>query len=62
MAKSKKSDLDIPAPVAGEEDEETLRSIDEGLRDADAGRTVPAEDVHQLLTKWTTVSSTRRRR
>jgi predicted transcriptional regulator len=62
MAKSKKFDLDNPTPVVDDEDEETLAAIDEGLRDADAGRTVPAEHVRQMLPKWTTASSTRKKR
>jgi hypothetical protein len=32
MAKSKKFDLENPAPVVGDEDEETLAAIDEGMR------------------------------
>ena len=43
MAKPKKLDLKNPAPVADDEDEETLAAIGEGMRDAEAGRTVPAE-------------------
>lgn len=62
MAKSKKFDLDNPSPVVDEEDEETLAAIDEGVRDADAGRIVPSEEVRQLLPKWTTTSSTRKKR
>ena len=61
MAKTKKFDLDKPAPVVDDEDEEALAAIDEGMRDADAGRTVPAEEVRRLLPKWTTASSTRNR-
>jgi predicted transcriptional regulator len=49
MAKSKKFDLENPAPVVDDEDEETLAAIDEGIRDAEAGRTVPAEEVRRLL-------------
>ena len=51
MAKSKKFDLENPAPVVDVEDEETLAATDEdeGMRDADAGRTVPAEEVRRLL-------------
>ena len=52
MAKAKKFDLESPAPVLDDEDEETLAAIDEGLRDAKAGRTVPAEEVRRLLPKW----------
>ncbi len=34
-------DFDDPAPIDEEENEETLAAIDEGIRDAEAGRTVP---------------------
>lgn len=44
------------------ESEETLSAIDEGVRDAKAGRTVPAEEVRKHLTKWITASSTRKGR
>ena len=62
MAKAKKFDLEDPPPILDEEDEETLGAIDEGIRDAEAGRVVPAEKARDLLPKWTTVSSTRRKR
>jgi len=62
MAKARKFDLENPAPILDDEDEETLAAIDEGIRDADAGRVVPAEKVRELLPKWTTVSSTRKKR
>ena len=62
MAQSRKLDLDHPAPIVGEEDEETLAAIDEGVRDAKAGRTVPAEEVRKLIPKWTTASSTHKKR
>ena len=62
MSKPKKFDLENPAPVIDDEDEETLAAIDEGMRDAEAGRTVPAEEVRRLLPKWTTASSTPKRR
>lgn len=58
MAKAHKFDLENPAPILDDEDEETLAAIDEGIRDAEAGRVVPAEKVRELLHKWTTVSST----
>ena len=51
MAKSKKLDLDNPPPVVDDEDEEILAAIDEGMRDAKAGRTVPAEEIRCLLQK-----------
>ena len=40
-----------PASLLIDEDEETLAAIDEGIRDADAGRTLPAEEVRKLLTR-----------
>jgi predicted transcriptional regulator len=49
MAKAKKFDIESSAPVFDDEDEETLAAIDEGLRDAEAGRTVPAAEVRRLL-------------
>jgi predicted transcriptional regulator len=58
MAKAHKFDLEDPAPILDDEDEETLAAIDEGIRDAEAGRVVPAEKVREFLPKWTTVSST----
>jgi predicted transcriptional regulator len=62
MAKVKKVDLETPEPTVDDEDEETLAAIDDGIRDAKAGRTVPAEQVRLRLPKWTTNSSTRKRR
>jgi len=63
MSKAHASKLAAPArPFDGEEDEETLAAIDEGIADAEAGRTVDAEEVRKLLPKWTTASSTRKKR
>jgi len=62
MAKTKKLEPENPASVTDEEDEETLAAIDEGIRDAKAGRAVPAEKARQLLPKWTTTSATRKGR
>jgi predicted transcriptional regulator len=62
MAKAKKFGLENAAPTADEEDEETLAAIDEGIQDAEAGRVAPAEKARELLPKWTTASSTRKRR
>jgi predicted transcriptional regulator len=64
MANSKKLDLETPVPIVNDddEDEETLAAIDEGMRDAEAGRTLPAEKVRGLLPTWTTASSTRKKR
>ena len=62
MAKAKKLEFDSPAPVREDEDEETLAAIDEGVNDAEAGRTVPAEEVRKRLPQWITASSTRKER
>lgn len=37
--------------VTEHEDPETLAAIDEGLRDIEAGRVVPAEEVRKLVKK-----------
>lgn len=62
MAKAKKFELESPASILGEEDEETLAAIDEGIRDAKAGRTMPSEEVRKRLPTWITASSTRKGR
>ena len=62
MAKAEKFDIENPTPVSDDEDEETLAAIDEGLRDAAQGRTVPAQEVRQRLPQWITNSSTRKER
>lgn len=62
MGKTKESYIEKPIPVEDEEDEATLAAIDEGIADAKAGRTVPAEQVRKSLRKWTSASSTRKER
>ena len=62
MAKVSKIDFDDPAPILEEEDEETLAAIEEGIRDADAGRVAPPEKAREVLAKWTTHSATRKKR
>lgn len=47
MAKAQKSELQNLAPMLDEKDNETLAAINEGIRDAEAGRVVPAEKVRQ---------------
>jgi predicted transcriptional regulator len=49
MAKSKKFDLENPAPVVADEDEETLAAIDERTPDAESDQTIPAEEARRLL-------------
>lgn len=62
MAEASRLDFDNPACLDEEEDEATLAAIDEGIRDAEASRTVPIEEVRKLLPKWITASSSRRER
>jgi predicted transcriptional regulator len=59
MSENKESYIEKPSPSVDEEDDATLAAIDEGIADAKAGRTVPAEQVRKLLRKWTSGSSTR---
>jgi predicted transcriptional regulator len=60
MAQVKKSRAKRPIHQRDEEDPETLAAIDEGLRDAKAGRVVPAEEVRKLVNKWISASSIRK--
>ncbi len=62
MAELKRLDFDDPPPILDDEDEETLAAIDEGIRDASAGRVVSMEDVRKLLPQWITTSSSRKER
>jgi predicted transcriptional regulator len=64
MGKVKEPEFENPAPALHDEDEdeETLAAIDEGIRDSDAGRSVPSEEVRKLLPQWITASSTRKGR
>jgi predicted transcriptional regulator len=62
MAEAKKLYLEDPAPILDEEDEETLAAIDEGIRDADEGRTVPIEEVRKQMYEWITASSSQKER
>jgi predicted transcriptional regulator len=62
MAKAKEFDLDSPASAMEDEDEKTLAAIDEGIRDAEAGRTIPIEKARKRVRKWITTSSSRKER
>jgi predicted transcriptional regulator len=62
MAKAKEFELEKHARVADDEDQATLAAIDEGIRDAKAGRTTPLEQVRKLLPRWITASSSRKER
>jgi predicted transcriptional regulator len=47
-------DLKLQVPVTEEVDvdAETLAAIDRGIQAAEEGRTVPLEDVRQMIPKW----------
>ena len=62
MAEAGGTDFEDPTSFEDEENAETLAAIDEGIRDAEAGRTVPIEEVRKLLPKWITASSSRNER
>jgi predicted transcriptional regulator len=62
MGKAKVSSLEKPVPVRDEEDEATLAAIDEGIREAEAGKTVSLEQARKVLPKWTSASSSRKER
>jgi predicted transcriptional regulator len=62
MARAKKIEVESAVPVLDEEDQEALAAFDEGVRDAKAGRTVPAEEARKRLPQWITASSTRKGR
>ena len=62
MTVPKEFESEKPELIRDDEDEKTLAAIDEGLRDAKAGRTVPIEEVRKLLPKWITASTSRKER
>lgn len=44
--------MHLPASEEVEVDDQTLAAIDRGAQDADAGRTVAADDVRKMIPKW----------
>jgi len=42
--------MNSPPPV--EVDAETLKAIDRGIEQADAGRTVPIDELRKLIPQW----------
>lgn len=60
MAKTKEPALKKRVRVPDDEDAATLAAINEGIGDAASGRTVPAEEVRELLPKWISASSSRK--
>jgi predicted transcriptional regulator len=62
MAKAKESGMNKLDPVIEDGDEKTLAAIHDGIRNAEAGRITPVEEVRKLLPKWITASSSRKER
>lgn len=62
MAKAKEFDFEKPTPAIDDEDEATLAAIDDGIRDAKAGRTVDLEQVRKLMPQWITASTSPKER
>lgn len=60
MARAIDIGSDDSVRILDDEDDETLAAIDEGIRDAQAGRVSPIEEVRKLLPAWITASSSRR--
>jgi predicted transcriptional regulator len=60
VVKTKEFDLAIPSPAIQGEDEKTLPAIDEGIHDAEAGRTITIEKVRKRLHEWITASLSRK--
>ena len=44
--------LQVPATDKVRVDPETLAAIDRGIKDADEGRSVAIEEVHEMIPKW----------
>jgi len=49
MANGKESAVEKPVRNVDDENEATLAAIDEGIGDADAGRTIPIKKVRESL-------------
>jgi len=62
MADAKKINFNEPAPLIVEEDDATLAAIDRGVKDADAGRTVPLEEVRKMIPEWISKFESRKKR
>jgi predicted transcriptional regulator len=55
-------DLNRPVELRTNEDEETLAAIDRSIRDADAGRLTPLDEVEKLLPEWISKFSSQTKR
>ena len=53
---------DIPATEEVEVDEETLAAIDLGIEAANEGRTIPIEQVREMIPQWTSEFESRKKR
>lgn len=62
MAKGKQSAVEKPVRGVDDEDQATLAAIDEGISDADAGRTIPIKKVRERAAKWVPASSSAKER
>jgi predicted transcriptional regulator len=58
MVEPNRPDFEDVSSILGEEDEATLAAIDRGIKAADEGRVVPAEEVRRRMHQWLTKSST----
>ena len=50
--------LDQPVPITEEEDEATLAAIDRGIKSAEEGRVVSAEEARRRVQEWLSKSCT----
>jgi len=55
-------DFEETSSGLADEDEDTLRAIDEAVKDCEAGLGVSSDKVRELLPQWITASSSRRQR
>ncbi len=62
MAESKKVDFSRTDSILDEEDEATLAAIDEGIKQAQEGRLIPADEVRKLIPQWISKFSTHPKR
>ena len=53
---------DSPAVIETPEGAEILKAIDQGILDAEAGRTVSSAEARKMLPQWISASSTRKLR
>jgi hypothetical protein len=51
-----------PVTMSAAEERRLLASLDEAMRDLDAGKGVPLEAVRKLIPTWASQSSSRRKR